>query len=290
MSQNKPTVDEHYVPRCYLKQFTKDEEHIYQYDVLSERCYPNPVPINSICYKKNLYEFRDEDGAFIGRNLIEKSFMMYEGAFATVFRSINAKTNDVRNMRTLSFLTEKEKAFLTVFVATMIIREPGLIQSLTETTSDIFKNQISDRMAKNLVLQTGLPIYKEINVEESNLFNAVLGFFEDMSFQIGKTDSDIIWTSDTPVFLYGDSNSVRVHAVLVPLSPCLVLTMKPYAQTERELYNRFLVLNDIKSVNRIIVSHCKRWIYSKEQFTDKQILWIKKSKELKTEILQSQQC
>ena len=281
MSQNKPTVDEHYVPRCYLKQFTKDDEHIYQYDVLSGRCYPNPVPTNSICYEKNLYEFRGENGEFIGRNLIEKSFMMYEGAFATVFRSINAKTNDVRNMRTLSFLTEKEKAFLTVFVATMIIREPGLIQSLTETTSDIFKNQISDRMAKNLVLQTGLPIYKEIDVNESNLFNAVLGFVENMSFQIGKTDSDVIWTSDNPVFLYGDSDPVKVHDVLLPLSPRFVLTMKQYSKTERGLYNRFLILEDPKSVNRVIVNHCKRWIYSKEPFTDKQISWIKKARIIK---------
>ena len=87
MAQNKPTTDEHYIPQCYLKQFSSDGERIYQYDVLSGKQTPVPVPTKSVCYQKHLYEFRDSSGAFAYRNLIEKSFGIYEGEFAKTFRS-----------------------------------------------------------------------------------------------------------------------------------------------------------------------------------------------------------
>ena len=160
----------------------------------------------------------------------------------------------------------------------MIIRDPELLQSLTETTMNVFDNKISDIMAKNYVLQTGLPIYKEVNIEENNLFNAVLGFFENMSFQIGKIEKDVIWTSDNPVILYGETSPVKVHDLLLPLSPRLVLTMKPYEETEKGLYNRLLFLNDIEGVNKSILRHCKRWVYSIKPFTDEEIEWINKAR------------
>ena len=119
MSKNKPTIDEHYIPQCYLKQFSPDGERIYQYDVITGKQSPAPVPIKSICYEKHLYEFRDDNGDFVHRNLIEKAFGIYEGEFATVFRSIQSKSSYEANFNTRSFLTKNEKALLIFFISTM---------------------------------------------------------------------------------------------------------------------------------------------------------------------------
>lgn len=278
MGQNKPITDEHYIPRCYLKQFTIDSERLYQYDVISRKQTPVPVHINSICYERNLYEFKDENGEFIYRNLIEKSFIPYEGIFADVFRSIQAKATNKANLATRSFLTMKEKAFLMIFLTTMILRAPETLHELSETTKDIYNRNISDTTAKNLVLQTGLPIYKELDFKETSLFNAVLGLFEDMAFIIGITEQDSLLTSDKPVLVKGETNPVKVLDVILPITPNLILFMKPYANTNRELYNRLRIWDkkNIEAANKKMLRQCHRWIYSKSLLTEQQIKWISK--------------
>lgn len=111
MAQNKPTTDEHYIPQCYLKQFSSDGERIYQYDVLSGKQTPVPVPTKSVCYQKHLYEFRDSSGAFAYRNLIEKSFGIYEGEFAKTFRSIISNPESKPIITHYAFCPRKKKHY-----------------------------------------------------------------------------------------------------------------------------------------------------------------------------------
>lgn len=190
MAQNKLTTDEHFIPQCYLKQFSSDEEHIYQYDVLSDKQTPVPVPTKSVCYQKHLYEFRDSSGVFAYRNLIERSFGIYEEEFAKTFRSIISKSRIEANYCTLCFLSTKEKALLVFFLSTMIVRNPDVLQAAQETALECFGDQITKISARNLALQTCLPIYKALDIEERNLLNPVMRFFEDMSFQVGVVNSE----------------------------------------------------------------------------------------------------
>ena len=280
MAQNKPTTDEHYIPQCYLKQFSSDGERIYQYDVLSGKQTPVPVPTKSVCYQKHLYEFRDSSGAFAYRNLIEKSFGIYEGEFAKTFRSVISKSRIEANYHTLCFLSPKEKALLVFFLSTMIVRNPDILQTAQETALEFFGDQITEISARNLALQTCLPIYKALDTEERNLLNPLMWFFEDMSFQIGVADSEVFFTSDSPVILFGTNQPVKLDEVIMPISPNIVLFMKPYDNTRRGFYNRLTELRpeDIKYVNKAVVTHCKRWIYSQTPLTDKQIKWITKER------------
>lgn len=276
MAQNRPTTNEHYIPQCYLKQFCSDGQHIYQFDVLSGQQTPAPVPTKSVCYQKHLYEFKDSSGEFAYRNLIEKSFSIYEGEFAKTFRSILSKARYEANYHTLSFLSSKEKALLVFFLSTMIVRNPDLLQTAQETALEFFGDQITEISARNLALHTCLPIYKALDTEEVNLLNPVMRLFDDMSFQIGVADKDAFWTSDNPVILYGTNQPVKLNIIVMPISPNIALYMKPYSHTRKGCYNRLTELRpeDIKYVNRAIVTHCKRWIYSKTPLTDKQIKWI----------------
>ncbi len=280
MAQNKPTTNEHYIPQCYLKQFSLDGERIYQFDALSGKQTPVPVSTKSVCYQKHLYEFRDSLGDFAYRNLIENSFVAYEGEFAKIFRSILSKARIKANYHTLSFLSSKEKALLLFFLSTIIVRNPDILQTAQETALEFFGDHITEVSARNLALQACLPIYKTLDANERNILNSVIHFFDDMSFQIGITDKAVLWTSDNPVILFGNNQPAKLDEVVMSISPHMALYMKPYKNTRKEMYNRLTDLRpeDIRYVNSAIVTHCKRWIYSQTPLTDKQIKWITKER------------
>ena len=269
---NEPTVKEHYIPRCYLKQFTINGEQIYQLDLSIGKAIPRPVSIKSICYEDNLYEFKDESGDFKYRNLIENKLSIYEREFAKTFYSIRMKATNGKNFGVLSFLTSKEKCFLIFFLATMIVRNPDTLQAVTETTVEYFDSNISDNRARNLAIIECLPLYKKLDYKEKNILNSVIKLFENMSFQICVTNKDVIYTSDKPVILLGEGIE-KIKSVYLPLSPRIFLKMLPYSQTKKECRNRLVALNDcdVKNINRMIVSHSKRWVYSKNSFTKKEI-------------------
>ena len=278
MLQNQFTTDEHYIPQFYLKQFSPDEKHIYQYDVLSDCKESRFVPIKSICYEKNLYELKNESGDIINRNLIEHHLAAFEGAFAEVFQSIQSKTRIEKNYYTLSFLNDREKALLVFFMTLNILRHPEIIRVATETAKEFFGDDLSERSARNMALQTCLPIYKEFNEKERNLLMSFMRLFDNMSFQIGVTKKERILTSDNPITIHGNNQSITFDEILFPLSPCLTLYMKPYNNTKRGCYNRMTVLSyeDVKYANGNLAMNCKRWIYSKKPLAKEQIAWLTK--------------
>ena len=71
MKQRKEiTVKQHYIPQFYFRNFSEDQKRIYQIN-LKEITSSKLVPIESICFKKNLYELRDDNDEYIHRNMIE---------------------------------------------------------------------------------------------------------------------------------------------------------------------------------------------------------------------------
>ena len=141
---------------------------------------------------------------------------------------------------------------------------------------EFFGDRVPYILARNYVLQTCLPIYKALDVDERNLLNSIMRLFENMSFQIGITDREALLTCDNPAILFGNYHSAKLDKVIMPISPNLVLLMGPYENTRKHSYNRLIKLNyeDANTINRNVLKHCKRWIYSKALLTEKQIKWI----------------
>ena len=280
------TKKQHFIPQCYLRNFSKDKVHIYQFDVLSQKQISKSVPIETICYEKNMYEYKDKNGNFICRNLIEKVLGQFEGRFANVFQSIKAKAH-ILNGKTLSFLSLNEKAFLIIFLATLIVRNPNVLQEGTNLAIEILGDNITKNEARNIALKTCLPFDKELDVKDKNLLNPIMKIFEDMSFQVGLTNKELLWTSDSPVILYRsnreeyiDNYEMKADEVIIPLFPNIALLMRPFEKTRHDMYNRLVKLETekIKEINYSMATHCERWIYSKTPLTEKQIKWIKKER------------
>ncbi len=283
MAQNKPTTNEHYIPQFYLKQFSpnpidKNKETIYQFDVLLGK--QTPVLIKSICYEKNLYEFKNDSGDYVHRNLIEKVFSVIEGESSNIFRSIQSKTKSEGNFYTHSFLSKKEKAVLIFFLSTMILRNPDVLQTMKDFVAEYASEKASETSIRNFTLQTCLPIYKTLDPNERNILNGFMNLLSDMSFQIGVTNKEALWTSDRPVVLLSYNQPDCIDELIFPMSPSISLYMKPYEKSKKDRYNRLSILRkeDIQYANSAIVKHCKRWIYSKSPLTEKQIEWIKRER------------
>ena len=180
-NRDKPTEDEHFISQFYLNRFSSKKK-IYQFDLLNLKKYDDPVPVKSICFEKNLYEFRNEDGTIIHTNLVENSLHNYETQFAKVFDSICKKAKIEDNYSTLCFLTKMEKAYLFLFMTIIVLRSPDVINAAQETAKEFANSDISDITARNIALQICLPIYKELKLEEAPIFKAILQLFVDKSF------------------------------------------------------------------------------------------------------------
>ena len=287
MSVQKPTSKEHFIPQCYLGQFSPDERysdgkkkpfdrrHIYSYDLISGIQSPKPVLIKSICYEINLYEFKNDQGDFIYQNLIENILSVYEGHFATVFRSIRGKARCNSNLALSSFLSQEEKAYLIFFLSTLVLRQPEVINAGIEIAKESFEN-ISKHRAKNLTLNMFLPIYRKIDEKEKNVLNVVMSWFDKLSFQVYVSDKDVFFTCDRPAVIIGKHNPHRISEVYLPISPRIMLNMIPEEKAPKGYRNRLMPLSDqqIMKANQEYSAHCKRWVYSKAPLTEQQVKMI----------------
>lgn len=278
MAQNKPTTDEHFIPQFYLKQFSADGAKIYQYNVSKDKIFFDAVPIKSICYERNLYEFKNDSGEFVERNIIENALSQYEGIFAETISKIQTKAVYKENYDTLCFLSAMEKMILMLFIATLMLRSPEILDVGAETALEFWDNNISEAMAKNIALQYCLPVYNKFDPTEKNLLSVVLNRLSNMSFQVMITDDDVFFTSDKPLIARGKNENLDLESISLPLSPRIMLNLQSLTTTKAEYKNRLIHIdNDIsRSLNGGIVANNNRWVYSKYPITKSQIKWIKK--------------
>ena len=272
MSNKSITIKEHYIPQFYLRNFSNDNKRVFQYQIHSN-LQSKQVSIDSICYEKNLYEFRNNGGEIVHKNLIEDCFAIFESEISKVLKSIESKSSIEDNFLTPCFLTTREKGLLIFFLATLILRNPDVLNAAQETAKEFWGDNINDNISYNISLEYCLPIYKNIDPQERNILNSALKLFENMTFQIVNSSKDCFFTSDNPVIIFSKNGFKEVDEVFFPLSPRNLLYMRSYKLTKMELRNRMVYVDNkqMKSLNSLIISYCKRWLFSKRELTPHQI-------------------
>ena len=280
---DKPTVNEHFVPRVYLKGFSevkvkskKEKALIWQYCLKSMRQIPTQVDVESVCADKNLYEFRNEKGEIIYTNMIENLLGIIEGIFADTMRSINRKAFDKRNLKTSCFLTADEKSELAIYIAIQQLRFPWFIDELEDEIKKKYENILEKTSIRNLAIISSLPIYKSLSDNDKSVLLNYFDRLSNMAYFIGVSNDDCIITSDNPSALLYDDNHEELVEVIFPLSSKLVLIMKPFTRTKPGFRNRLIELSkeNIEYINQITIRMCKQWIYSRNPLSHEQIDWI----------------
>ena len=280
------TKDEHYIPKLYLRFFSPNENQIYQYRIGS-RNLSKFVPIDSICYKKHLYELKNDNNEFICRNMIEKALSDYEGVYDTIVKSIISKSANESNYNIPCFLSTDEKRILISFVATTILRSPRSLELAKECALDLAikdgKNML-ENAAKNSAILTCVPFDNIFNHIYKSRNDTVLDELSDslmnMSFLIGVANGDKLYTSDNPVYWHGSSQTFDIDEVVFPLTSNLVLFLYPKKELPIGYRNKAIRLTDenVKGVNNRTIHCCREWVYSKKEINEAKINIIEEIK------------
>lgn len=115
------TKRQHYIPRMILKNHSTNNL-IYQYDTIKK--IQRRVNIKDICFVKNLYELKDNDGKIIEdtRNVVENHLAVNEQKWHSVIRKILNNEKLSRNDIDLMYL----------LMAMQILRTPEILDWTTK--------------------------------------------------------------------------------------------------------------------------------------------------------------
>ena len=290
MNETSKTEKHHYVPRCYLKNFSfdKKEKLVYAYQRKKPIITTN---IKDIAAKKNLYTFLDKT---TGKktDIVEKMFGALEAAACPVIKKI-VKTKNLN-------LDEKEKGVLTQFIAFLATRTPSFNAWQKNMNIEGRKQLMIERARNKNRLRisferAGIKFKNEKELEDMR--NSILDFDKHfkVEFKGGKgyffkvaaesamelltpilfnknwhllisNASRIFITSDNPVTIqkvkgvpFQFNSGFMFGTVLITLSPslCLLIRYKP-------LKDEIIQINraQVDSINKSIMLKSGNFVYS----------------------------
>ena len=268
----KPTKKQHYVPQVYLKGFSQDEKMIYRYDLANES--QKLVPISSVCYKKDLYEFKDEKGKKIASNYIEKILCEFEAEFSTHRNELKKFVEENFEKNTICALNPNINAFWVSYIAVQILRRPWLLDIVQKNSEQHFSNDstFSDEMIRTFSILFCFPFIKSIMMNEHSLYNILVQTLKKLSLVIGVDKKDRIYTSDSPVYCFG-SSLTDIEKVIFPLTSnkAIYLLSKDYINTFGKILVFEMTDYEIDEINLSALYNAHSSIFSKYPFIETEL-------------------
>ena len=282
----KPTEKEHFIPRMYLRGFSELKQSgkalIWQFNLKTMQQIPVQVNVQDICFEKNLYEIKSKDGLFTAQNTIEKTFGKIEDSTNRVIQSIRTKSENANCLNCPTVLSEDDKSYLIILIASLLFRDPATIESgigfLKKTNPNM-----DDREARNFTLLNLLPLGLDQDWDKNTIIRTAVEDLAGMAFQIGIADEDTIITSDRPVTIWPpkeDEQYNRPRAVAFPLTSRLLLYMFPEESVNPIARNCFVRLSEsqINDLYGNTAVSARNWIYSRNRLTPEQLRMIKEAR------------
>lgn len=234
-SENQITKKQHYIPKCYLKNFAIGNEKSGRvYIAFKGNKKVKEVSIEDICFRNFLYDqiAVDPDSGVhisVAPNEIENSFIELEGEYSTVVSKIKHYVKISNDFE----LTLLETGVLNKFMTSLMFRNPIFI--------DIINTFVNLRYAKNSeYIKYVKSLFADIppNIFISLLANDILKMFispdlglfphimaesmKDFQFCVLKTESSAFITSTMPIVnIYGEYNKSKYDLLGMPITPHL---------------------------------------------------------------------
>ena len=282
----KPTEDEHFIPRMYLKGFSEitksGKAMIWQFNLKTMQQTPVQVDVQDICFEKHLYEIKDGNDSFIAQNTIEKTFGKIETNANRVIQSIRAKSENENCLKCPTILSEDDKSYLVIFITSLMYRDPVTIASGINYLKKS-NPAMKDREARNFTLLNLLPLGLDPDWDKNTIIRTAIGTLAGMSYQIGIADEDVIISSDRPVVLWppkDDEPYNRPRAVAFPLTSRLLLYLFPLESVDPIARNCFIRLN-AEQINDFCHNssvYARNWIYSRNSLSKEQLEIIREAR------------
>tara|TARA_B100001971_G_scaffold213155_1_gene245590 strand:+ start:181211 stop:182173 length:963 start_codon:yes stop_codon:yes gene_type:complete len=241
---------QHYVPQCYLRNFTfdKDKTYIFCRDLVSGSVFkPN---IENIAQQKYFYDFPDQDETNF--QIIEKSFSKIEGNYATYLKRLIGNVQSgylLSPCKNARIITDDLKDAFSLYLSVQYFRTPThrrAIQDMMIGTVNWMLPHFLEHHAppppEGLSIDD---IYAEYNEEYAPIHHAEFMFkdetierfsslFYNKVWVIGYCTSDsLLYTSDNPVVKHSQFKSpVRGYGlgspnveIYFPISSRIVLML-----------------------------------------------------------------
>ena len=138
MDKKQFTIDQHYIPRFILKNFTKDNM-LQVADISGKNTRYFMTSPDRICFEKNLYELKNSDGTYFDRNKIEDWFSSIETWLAPRLNELIQKCSDAQYR-----LDGEQDAALAMLFALQLTRLP-------EIKERILQNDAIEPMEKSYI-------------------------------------------------------------------------------------------------------------------------------------------
>lgn len=161
MEKKQYTVLEHYVPKCYLKQFSEQEDKAYfAYCLFKKTNVLKRINIDKICAVNDLYELVVFD-EYVDRNIIEDGFVDLEAKYSSLCRDIMGKVSScheivlpqdgfelLKNFYVFLFQRSKFAIHLLELIGNMIMEEnPIDIEPIKDILPDMDESTINTEIA-----------------------------------------------------------------------------------------------------------------------------------------------
>ena len=279
----KPTEDEHFIPRLYLRGFSEiknikkknEKALIWQFNLKTMQRIPVQVDVKDICFEKNLYELESDDGSIIAQNTIEKTFGKIEAQVSRVIQSIIEKSQNTNCINCPTVLSDDDKSYLVIFINSLLYRDPKTIEKGIKYLQEA-NSGINTREARNITLLNLLPLGLNPEWDKNTIIRSANESLSGMAFQIGVIDDDLIITSDRPSIIWPPKENElynRPRAVAFPLTSRLVLYLFPIESVDPIARNCFIKQTNeqVNDLCRYISVYARDWIFSRNLLTDEQI-------------------
>jgi len=237
--------NQHYVPRMYLRNFCIDGENDKCYEFNSKSKKIEVKSIEKICAMNYLNEIRNEEGAFVfpeGVNKLEEAFGKIESGDSIFFKDLFYKLDLCKENSIL--LTKDEIEGIKGFILLTILRNPLSMEMIPDVLQDFIHKPIDDRASKKYAWQLCLDRILEQEIEE----NAVV----EIEILVTNEERPFITTS-IPFYINVERDGYFVY---MPLTYKYAVVVKNANILVKNL-NKCLIKNvssDIDRYNEYIVN------------------------------------
>lgn len=265
------TINQHYVPQFYLRNFEDEEHKLYVYNRQKDKFIESRT--KDICSKKYLYETLWENAnpkleKYILPNQIENDFSRQESKYNKVLKKIINICSEPKNEKAL-ICNQTEKNELALFVANMLLRNPWSLEqaNIDNIPNELMENseiQSIDQLLQALGLGGTESLIKHSNKkvwldsELNNGENVPMFIARDlqkmfMSFLV--TQNSYFITSSFPVIFEtyeSENNKTYCQNLFIPLCPRIALQYTR-SLTMKSSHNRQIPVfpENVAKINRL---------------------------------------
>lgn len=243
MSDSNFTKKEHYVPKCYLKQFAINESNnCFSFCSFGKDTNIKRINIDNICAVNDLYELIRFD-EYVDRNVIENGFINVEGDYSLICNNILSQFtkekkivlshNDLHTLKKfISLLMFRNKRSVDAFAKIMVqyiqskdttyekIRE--ILKDMDEET---FNNEFKPFWEESIGLSLAHHYLKEL-LNTDNISPIILALIQTLGsyYCFLYSEEGYFVTSDKPVAnISEDNKGVEYDIICLPISPNLCI-------------------------------------------------------------------